>query len=171
MLFSNVTSIMSGQLNNIFQKLDIPLDLGLNYQPNERGNDLFDVALSTQLFNNRVIVNGTIGSRRGTGTTGAYGDVTGDLDVEIKINKDGTLRAKLFSHSADVYTNYLDNSQRNGAGITYQREFRTFGQFFRDLFSTREQRRERMIEEQQDTSSRRVRIDSTGKAIPILANE
>lgn len=166
MLFSNMTSIMSGQLNNIFQKLEIPLDLGLNYQPNERGNDLLDVALSTQLFNNRVIVNGTIGSRRGTGTT-TTGDVTGDLDVEIKINNDGSLRAKLFSHSADAYTNYLDNSQRNGAGITYQREFRTFEQFFRDLFSTKEQRRERQLEEQQDTSSHSIQIDTTGHAVVI----
>ena len=166
MLYSNMASIMSGQLNNILQKLEIPLDLGLNYQPNERGNDLLDVALSTQLFNNRVIVNGTIGSRRGTGTT-TTGDVTGDLDVEIKINKDGSLRAKLFSHSADAYTSYLDNSQRNGAGITYQREFRTFGQFIRDIFSTREQRRERQLEETQDTASHAIRIDTTGHAIPI----
>ena len=166
MLYSNMASIMSGQLNNILQKLEIPLDLGLNYQPNDKGNDLLDVALSTQLFNNRVIVNGTIGSRRGTGTT-STGDVTGDLDVEIKINKDGSLRAKLFSHSADAYTSYLDNSQRNGAGITYQREFRTFGQFVRNVFSTREQRRERQLEESQDTSTHAVRVDSTGHAIPI----
>ena len=168
MLYSNMASIMSGQLNNILQKLEIPLDLGLNYQPNERGNDLLDVALSTQLFNNRVIVNGTIGSRRGTGTgTTTTGDVTGDLDVEIKINKDGSLRAKLFSHSADAYTSYLDNSQRNGAGIAYQREFRTFGQFVRDIFSTREQRRERQLAEQQDTSSHSDRIDTTGHAVRI----
>jgi len=166
MLYSNVTSIMAGQLNNIFQKLDIPLDLGLNYENNERGTDLFDVALSTQLFNNRVIVNGTIGSRRETGgTTTDNGDVTGDLDVEIKVNKDGSLRAKLFSHSADAYTNYLDNSQRNGAGITYQREFRTFGEFFRDLFSSKEKRRERRMLEATDTSSVSVYIDSTGKAV------
>ena len=52
-LYSNVTDIMANQLNNIFQKLDIPLDLGLSYQPNDKGNDIFDVAVSTQLFNNR----------------------------------------------------------------------------------------------------------------------
>ena len=166
MLYSNVTSIMAGQLNNIFQKLDIPLDLGFNYQPNDKGNDLLDVALSTQLFNNRVIVNGTIGSRRGTGTT-TGGDVTGDLDVEIKVNADGSLRAKLFSHSADLYTSYLDNSQRNGAGITYQREFRTFGQFVRDIFSTKEKRRERQLKEASDTSSVTVIIDSSGHAVPL----
>ena len=42
MLYSSVTEIMANQLNNIFQKLDIPLDLGMKYQPNERGNDIFD---------------------------------------------------------------------------------------------------------------------------------
>ena len=167
MLYSNVTSIMAGQLNNIFQKLDIPLDLGFNYQPNDKGNDLLDVALSTQLFNNRVIVNGTIGSRRGTGTT-TGGDVTGDLDVEIKVNADGSLRAKLFSHSADLYTSYLDNSQRNGAGITYQREFRTFGQFVKDIFSTKEKRRERQLKEASDTSSVTVTIDTSGRAVPLI---
>jgi hypothetical protein len=64
MLYSNVAEVMAGQLNNILQKLDIPLDLGLNYQSNQMGTNIFDVALSTQLFNNRVIVNGTIGNRQ-----------------------------------------------------------------------------------------------------------
>ena len=63
MLYSSVTEIMANQLNNIFQKLDIPLDLGMKYQPNERGNDIFDVAVSTQLFNNRVVVTGNIGNK------------------------------------------------------------------------------------------------------------
>ncbi len=62
-LYSNVAEIMAGQLNNILQKLDIPLDLGLNYQSSESGTNIFDVAVSTQLFNNRVIVNGNVGNR------------------------------------------------------------------------------------------------------------
>ncbi len=122
LLYSNVSSIMSNQLNTIFQKLDIPVDLGLTYESSEHYNDIFDVAVSTQLFNNRVIVNGTIGNRqysRGTQNQ----DVVGDLDIEIKLNRTGTFRLNLFSHSVDQYTNYLDNSQRNGAGITWQKEF------------------------------------------------
>ena len=50
-------------------------------------------------------------------------DVVGDIDIEIKLNRSGTLRLNLFSHSADQYTNYLDNSQRNGIGMGYQMEF------------------------------------------------
>ena len=121
-LASNVSEVMSGQLNNILQRLNIPLDLGLNYQPNERGNDVFDVAVSTQLFNNRVIVNGNIGNRQYK-TSGSNTDIAGDIEIEIKLDKKGSWRLNLFSHSADQYTNYLDNSQRNGVGMAYQVEF------------------------------------------------
>ena len=147
MLYSNVTSIMAGQLNNIFQKLDIPLDLGLNYEPNTSGGrDLFDVAVSTQLFNNRVMVNGTIGSRRYGATTN--GEVTGDLDIEVKLDKPGTFRLNLFSHSADQYSSFLDYSQRNGIGIAYQREFA-----------------------KPPSGQKVLEIDSTGRAIPLNDDE
>jgi len=158
-LYSNVTEMMANQINNIFQKLDIPLDLGLNYQPNERGNDIFDVAVSTQLFNNRVIVNGNIGNRQySSGNT--QNDVVGDIDIEIKLDRSGSFRLNLFSHSADQYTNFLDNSQRNGVGITYQTEFNTFRQFFRNLFSSRQKRIEnRRSEEQAVLNESRIKIE------------
>lgn len=145
-LYSNVAEIMSNQLNSIFEKLDIPLDLGLTYQSTERGNDIFDVALSTKLFDNRVIVNGTIGNRQYGGTANQRQDMVGDLDIEIKLDKAGRIRLNLFSHSADGYTNYLDNTQRNGAGITYQKEFDGFKQFFKDIFTSKKKRDKRALE-------------------------
>ena len=166
MLYSNMSGIMAGQLNSIFQKLDIPLDLGLNYQQNSSGNNLFDVALSTQLFNNRVIVNGAIGNRRVLGTT--TNEVAGDLDIGIKLNKPGTFRLNLFSHSADQYTSFLDNSQRNGVGVAYQREFNTFKQFFRELSTPRREREERQMPDAQQPFQRQyLQIDSLGKAHPV----
>jgi hypothetical protein len=138
MLYSNVSEAMAKQLNNILQKLDIPVDLGLRYQPNEKGNDVFDVAVSTQMFDNRVVVNGSVGNKQYT--ENARTDVVGDLDIEIKLNKSGAFRLKLFSHSADSYTNYLDNSQRNGIGLTYQTEFSTLKQFIKNIFSKKKKR-------------------------------
>ena len=140
MLYSNVSEVMSNQLNNILQKLDIPVDLGLNYQPNEKGNDVFDVAVSTQMFNNRVVVNGSVGNKQYS--SGGQTDVVGDLDIEIKLDRSGSFRLNLFSHSADSYTNYLDNSQRNGVGLTYQTEFNSFRQFFKNIFSSKKKRQE-----------------------------
>ncbi|MDE5731855.1 MAG: translocation/assembly module TamB, partial [Bacteroidales bacterium] len=148
MLYSNVAEVMSNQLNNILQKLNIPVDLGLNYQPNERGNDVFDVAVSTQMFNNRVVVNGSVGNRQyNSGSTKA--DVVGDLEIEIKLDRAGAFRLNIFSHSADQYTNYLDDSQRNGVGLTYQTEFNKLGQFFRNMFSSKSKRQEAKRAEEQ----------------------
>ncbi len=163
-LFSNVSSIMSGQLNNIFQKLNIPLDLGLNYKSTQTGTNIFDVAVSTQLFNNRVVVNGTVGNREDI-TGMSTNQVAGDVDIEIKLNRTGSLRLSLFTHSADQLSAYLDNSQRHGGGIAYQMEFNTFRQLFRDLFSKRQTRDRRA----QDDARRPVhnvtlQIDENGKA-------
>jgi hypothetical protein len=157
---SLVTEAIANQLNNIFEKLDIPVDLGLKYQSNDRGTDIFDVAVSTQLFNNRVVVNGNIGNKQ-TGTS-AQTDVVGDLDIEIKIDRSGSVRLNIFSHSADQYTNYLDNSQRNGVGLTYQTEFNNFGQFVRNIFRSKAKRQEvRQAEEEALLNAERVEIRIT----------
>lgn len=151
LIFSSLSSVLFGQLNNILQKLNIPLDVNMKYQQNQRGNDVFDVAVSTQLFNNRVVVNGNFGNRQyDTGT----GNFAGDVDIEIKLDKKGAIRLNAFSHSADQYTNYLDNTQRNGIGITLQQEFDNFGQMVLRGFSkksVREQldaQREKMLQQQ-----------------------
>ena len=152
-LYSNVTEIMSNQLNNILQKLNIPLDMGFDYQPNNKGRDIFDVAVSTQLFNNRVIVNGNIGNKQYSNNN-TNTEVVGDLDIEIKLDKSGALRLNIFSHSADQYTNYLDNSQRNGVGLTYQREFNHFG----DLFMSKKRRQELESSVGSDIPKKKIKI-------------
>ena len=68
----------------------------------------------------------------------------------------------LFSHSADSYTNYLDNSQRNGVGLTYQTEFNSFRQFLKNIFSSKKKRQEaKQAEEQAMNDSKRVEINIT----------
>lgn len=138
-LYSNAANILTNQLNNIFAKLNIPLDLGLNYQQNNRGNDVFDVNVSTQLFNNRVVINGNIGNRQyKNGNNNS--EVAGDIDIEIKLDRSGAFRLNLFSHSADQYSNYLDNSQRNGLGLAYQQEFNKPSEVFKFMFAGRKKR-------------------------------
>lgn len=159
LIYSSVTSVFTNQLNNILQKLNIPLDFDMRYQQNQRGNDIFDVAVSTQLFNNRVIVNGNIGNRQYT-TGNSNSDVVGDLDIEIKLDKPGALRLNLFSHSADQYTNYLDNSQRNGVGITYQQEFNRFVEMLRYTFAGKEKKEKINEEELEKAASEPVKVMS-----------
>jgi len=141
-IFSNVSQVLSNQLNTIMQRLNIPVDLGLGYQQN-MGNDIFDVAISTQLFNNRVVVNGSVGNKKLSSSSRPGGDVVGDIAIEVKIDKPGNLRLKLFSHSADQYTSFLDYSQRNGVGISYQKEYSNFFEMIRSIFYSKTKREEK----------------------------
>lgn len=141
LLYSYTSEMVSNQLNNILRQLNIPLDLGLNYQQDRQGQDVFDVALSTQFFNNRVIVNGNVGNVAGAESNGNSNWV-GNLETQIKLGKDGKLRATLFTHSADDYSNYLDNTQRTGIGFTYQDEFDSFRELWRNIFWSKKRREE-----------------------------
>ncbi len=146
-LNTTVAEIMASQLNNILKRLDIPVDLGLDLQSTNSGKSVYDLAISTALFNNRVTVNGTIGnSEYGSSDTGGE-DFVGDLDIEVKVDQAGAFRVNFFSHSADQYSNFLDNSQRNGVGVAYQRDFDSIKEFVKSLFSSRKKRKEREEEQ------------------------
>lgn len=136
-ILSNLTAIASGQISSLLQRAGIPVDLGVGYIQNETGNDVVDVNLSTRMFNNRVLVNGSVGNRQYSVTS--EDNIVGDIDIEIKLDRSGQLRAKLFSHSADDFTNFLDNSQRSGAGLSYQKEFNNLKDLFRSIFRSKSQ--------------------------------
>ena len=142
-LYSNASEIVANQFNNIFRQLEIPLDLGLNYQPGSGlgGKDMFDVALSYQAFNNRLIINGNVGNSETSSSAWA-----GNLEVEYKVDKQGKLRLNLFTRAADSYSNYLDNTQRSGLGISFQDEFDTFGELFRNIFYSRKRKEQYELE-------------------------
>ncbi len=152
-LYSNVTELMSNQLNTILQKLDIPLNVGIGYQSSNSGGDIFDVAISTQLFNNRVIVGGSLGNRQYSSSGSS--DVVGDLDIEIKLDPEGKFRLNIFSHSADEYSNYLDYSQRNGVGISYQKSYSGIREFFRKVFV----RKKKRVDEELEISVKKIIVE------------
>lgn len=142
MILSNMGEILSSQFSKILQRLDIPLDLGFKYQQNANSRtDLFDVAISTQLFNDRVYVSGNVGNRK-YGSANPNGELMGDINIEIKLDDPGQLRLNLFSRSADEYTSNLDLSQRNGVGLSYQKEYSSFRELLKSIFMTRSKREE-----------------------------
>ena len=129
-IYANATSMIVGQVNNLLMQLGIPLDFGFNYQQgSEYIDDAYEVAVSTQLFNNRVIINGSMGNNPYSSWGGA--DVRGNIDIQVKIDRRGKVRMTFFSHATDVYSSYLDMSQRTGMGVAYQHEFNSFKDLFR----------------------------------------
>ena len=138
----NTTSFeaLTAQMNHFLSQIDDGFDIGLNYRP---GTDLsaneLELALSTQILNNRVLIN--LNSYTEFGQTAdsqqaeqsQTSDFAGDISVEVKLNEEGNFRVRAFSRSN---TDPLDQRQGNvqGVGLFYSREFN----YVRDIFKRKE---------------------------------
>lgn len=122
--------ILTNQLSNWISQISKDFDVGINYRPgDEITQEEVEVALRTQLFNDRVIIDGNIGVMNAENTENTS-NIVGDVNVEVKITKDGRLRFKAFnkSNEYDMLNNASPYTQ--GIGISYFTEFDNFGDLF-----------------------------------------
>jgi len=124
--------VLSNQLNNLLSQSSSNFDVGVNYRPGNMysGNE-FELALSTQLLNNRILVNvngysefGQPADQSGKQTN----EIAGDVTVEIKLNKQGNFRLKAFSRNNNDPIENRGNTQ--GISLFYTREFNNLREFF-----------------------------------------
>jgi len=95
----------------------------VNYRPGDDiSSDELEVALSTQLFNDRVAIDGNVGVGTYQNTSNS---VVGNVNVDIKINKKGNLRVRGFNrvNDSDVEYNAL---YTQGVGLYYREDFDSF---------------------------------------------
>jgi hypothetical protein len=125
--------LLSRQLSNQLSRISKDFDIGVNYTPGSNlSSDELQVALSTQLFNDRVIVNGSVATSNNNTTTQNTSQLVGDMEVEVKMTPDGQLRVKAFNRSnsnLDILSSYAPYTQ--GIGIFYRKEFDRFGDIFK----------------------------------------
>lgn len=131
--------MLSNQLSNWLSQISKDFDIGVVYRPGSSAlpnSQELQVALSTQLLNDRVTINGNFdvagnqaAGRIGTSSTNT---ITGAFDIEYKISE--RLRFKFFNRSNDNL--YIDNGVQytQGIGIFYKQDFDRF----RDLFVKKE---------------------------------
>lgn len=132
----NTFSLVTNQLNNWLSSISRDFDIGVNYRPgNELSTQEVEVALSTQLWNDRVLIDGNVGmkdtqSAQNTTSTQNTNSIVGEVNVEVKITPDGRFRAKAFnkSNNNDLYKNYSPYTQ--GVGIFYTQEFNKLIELF-----------------------------------------
>ena len=92
-------SILTNQLSGMLSKMSDKFDIGVNYKPGDAvSQQEFEVALSTQLFNDRLTIDGNLGMTYDQ-TQGNASNIVGDVDVAYKLTKDGRWLLKAFNHS------------------------------------------------------------------------
>lgn len=141
----NSTELLSNQISNWLSQISDDFNLGFNYRPGDDiSNEEIALALSTQLFNERLSLSGNFGVSRGTSANQKPSNVIGDVRIEYKINDDGRIRLVVYNESNDyrgITTQQSPYTQ--GVGILYQQEFDNWDQFtcgFRQLFVDRKRR-------------------------------
>jgi hypothetical protein len=130
------SELLSNQLSNWLSQLSSDFDIGFNYRPgDELSSQEVNLALSTQIFNDRLIIDGNVGYASNKYNTTGTSALIGDINIEYKLSKDGNFRIKAFNKTnANNY--YFNNSPyTQGAGVYYQEEFNTTAEFFNKFFN------------------------------------
>lgn len=131
---SFVTSSISSQLNYWMSQISNNVNLGFNYNDSQKdsyNNYSVAVNVSTNLFNNRLILNGNIGYQR---QKNGQENFIGDFDVEYKLTKSGRFRLKAYNKTNDV--TYSTSLYTQGLGVMYKETFDTWknlGETYKEL--------------------------------------
>ncbi len=121
-LFSVASSTISSQLTSLLGKLSDNWSIAPNLR-SDRGDfsDVeVDVALSSRLLNNRLLLNGNFGYRDKAMNSNQF---VGDFDIEYLLNKRGTWRLKAYNRFNDATYYLRQAATTQGVGIMYRRDF------------------------------------------------
>lgn len=123
------TEMISNQLSNWISQISNDFDLGFVYRPGSSNINPQEVqvALSTQLLNDKVVINGNFDVRGTTKTTTNTDQITGDFDAELKITE--KIRFKVFNRFNDIST--WKGPYTQGVGIFFKEDFDRFSDLFR----------------------------------------
>ncbi len=135
---SNASELLSNQVSNWLSQISNTFDIGFNYTPGgETTAQEYEVAVSTQLLNNRVIINTNVGmgGQQQSSTSQNSSNIAGDFEMEIKLDQRGRFRFKGYQ----IIDNRLDAHNKQGAGLFYREEFNTFSELWEKFFRTHPQ--------------------------------
>ena len=128
-LASTVSEMLSNQLSNWLSQWSNNFDIGINYRPgDEISSQEIELALSTQLFNERVTINSNVDMANQNTST----PIAGDFSIDVKIVPSGKLRAKAFARSNNdiLYGGSGQSDYTTGAGLMYREDFNNFGELW-----------------------------------------
>jgi hypothetical protein len=134
-LGSTTTSdFVSTQISNWLSEISNDFDIGVNYRPGDQiSNQEVAVALSTQLFNERLLVSGNFGVTQASELQYSKGQsgLVGDFLLEYMLVEDGKIRLKVFNETNPYETfDQAGSLYTQGVGLIYQEDFNTIDEFF-----------------------------------------
>lgn len=123
-LTSVASSTISSQLSNLLGQISDKWTISPNFhsQKGDFSDVDVDLALSSQLLNNRLLFNGNFGYRDNTYNS-KNSNFIGDFDIEYLLNSRGNLRLKAYNHFNDQNYFIRNALTTQGVGIVFRHEF------------------------------------------------
>lgn len=138
-LGTTASEMFSNQLSNWLSQISNDVDIGLNYRPgNQITNDEIELAMSTQIFNNRVTLNGNIGNNvyyeSSGGNNSNSSQIVGDFDIKVKLVPSGKIQFKAFNRSNNNLV-YETAPYTQGIGLSFKEEYNSFNELLKKIGS------------------------------------
>lgn len=133
----NLIQTASGLLNQVLGGNNEKFDFGVSYEqgyqdPNISTEDRIGVTVSTQI-SDRILFNGRFGVPVG-GVSETV--VAGDMEVQVLLNEEGTLRAKVFNRENEIQQFLADRQgYTQGIGLSYEVDFNSFKELMGKIFT------------------------------------
>jgi hypothetical protein len=133
---TNTSEMLSHQISNWLSKISNDFDLGVKYSPgDEISDEQVELILSTQLFNDRLSIEGNFGVGGENTAAQETNNLVGDVLVEYKVKKDGSVSLKAYNSSNDYNIVDASTSQyTQGVGVLFRKDFNSFQELFRSIF-------------------------------------
>ena len=138
----NLLQSASGLLSSILEGSNDKLNFGLSYEQgmldrvsNLQTDSRIGVSVSTQI-SDRVLFNGRLGVPVGGVTENV---VAGDAEIQIILNDQGSLSAKIFNRENEIQQFLADRQgYTQGVGLSYQVDFNSFQELLRKILNKKE---------------------------------
>ncbi len=129
---TTASELFSNQLSNWLSQINNNVDIGFNYRPgNQITDDEIELALSTQMFNDRVTINGNIGNNVNPYSSN-NSQLVGDFEVNVKLNPSGKVQLKAYNRSNNNLI-YETSPYTQGVGFSFTEEYNSFKQLLNKL--------------------------------------
>jgi len=126
-------SIVTNQISSWLSGMSQNLDIGVNYKPaSSTAGQEVDMTVSTQLFNDRLLIDGTFGmSTYQNASSSQASTIVGDINIEYLLTKNRQWRLRAFNRTNTIDVLYNNAPYTQGVGISFQKDFTSL----KDLFS------------------------------------
>ena len=124
------SELLSNQLSSWLSQISNDFDIGVNYRPGDQiTSDELQVALSTQILNDRISISGNLdvgGNETTTSSATNTNNIVGDFDINFKITE--KLHVKAFNRANDNLL-FQTSPYTQGVGFFYREYFNNLNEW------------------------------------------